>query len=161
MAQATFRPATEADWAPIAALLEASRLPTSGAREHLAHFIVGLLDERLVACAGIERYGDHGLLRSVATAADARGRGLGEAIVRHAIDQATRDGLRTLTLLTTTAAAFFPRFGFARIAREAAPVAVQQSVEFREVCCASAAVMLLQLDGPRGSRDPSTDQSTT
>jgi amino-acid N-acetyltransferase len=44
-------------------------------------------------------------------------------------------------LLTTTAAEWFPRFGFVRTTREAVPMAVTASVEFQGVCPASAVVM--------------------
>jgi amino-acid N-acetyltransferase len=61
--------------------------------------------------------------------------------------------VHTITLLTTTAATFFPRFGFRAIARAAAPRAVQDSVEFREACPASASVLLLDL-APVGEPQP-------
>jgi N-acetylglutamate synthase-like GNAT family acetyltransferase len=41
-------------------------------------------------------------------------------------------------LLTTTTAGYFPRFGFARIARAEVPSSVQESVEFTAACPASA-----------------------
>ena len=48
-------------------------------------------------------------------------------------------------LLTTTAERYFARFGFVQIARDDVPGAVQQSVEFREACPASAVVMRTEL----------------
>jgi len=50
-----------------------------------------------------------------------------------------------LYLLTTTAADFFPRCGFRRIARADVAPAVQQSVEFTTACPSSALVMARQL----------------
>jgi amino-acid N-acetyltransferase len=44
-------------------------------------------------------------------------------------------------LLTTTAESYFPKFGFVQTTREVVPTAVQQSVEFRSACPASAVVM--------------------
>ena len=64
----TLRPARDADWDAIRALLEANALPLAGAREHLAHFVVADRDGAVLGCAAIERHGDAALLRSVAVA---------------------------------------------------------------------------------------------
>ena len=70
-----------------------------------------------------------------------QGIGIGAALVRALLDRARTDEVREIYLLTTTAEHWFPRFGFAPIAREQVPDAVRASVEFREACPASAAVM--------------------
>jgi amino-acid N-acetyltransferase len=126
-------------------VLEASGLPLAGAAEHLQGFLVAAEGETILGCVALEQYGPDGLLRSVAVASQVQGQGLGQALVQAAIARAHRDGLRTLTLLTTTAGAFFPRFGFRAIDRAAAPPIVQASVEFQEACPASATVMLLDM----------------
>jgi len=153
----TIRPATQDDWPCIVALLAAAGLPLAGAAEHLNRFLLAVRGEALLGCAAMGRHGRDGLLRSVAVAAEARGRGVGQALVSEVVELAHREGLDTITLLTTTAATFFPRFGFHPIARDAAPHAVYASVEFREACPASAAVMLLDL-APAG--DPLPRRST-
>jgi amino-acid N-acetyltransferase len=149
----TIRAATRDDWPRIAALLTEAALPLAGAEEHLEGFILALRGDALLGCAALERYGRGGLLRSVAVAAEARGQELGEALVRDLVERARQERLQTITLLTTTAAAFFPRFGFQAIAREEAPPAVQDSIEFREACPASASVLLLDL-APVGEPQP-------
>jgi mannose-6-phosphate isomerase-like protein (cupin superfamily) len=53
---------------------------------------------------------------------------------------ATR-GVRDVYLLTTTAARFFERAGFATIPRDQAPLAICQTTEFRSLCPASATFM--------------------
>jgi amino-acid N-acetyltransferase len=50
-----------------------------------------------------------------------------------------------LYLLTETAAGFWPRFGFERIGRDAAPAAVRGSAEWHGGCPASAVAMALDL----------------
>lgn len=139
------RPATSGDWEGIAQLLTERRLPTEGARDHLATFVVATEGPALLGCAGIERYGDVGLLRSVAVAANAGGRGVGAELVRGLLVRARSLGLRELYLLTTTAAGYFPRFGFERIGREALPSSLQASEELSGACPASAAAMRLIL----------------
>jgi len=63
------------------AALSAAGLPLDGAAEHLADFIIAERDRTIVGCAAVERYGDAGLLRSVAVAESERGHGLGAALV--------------------------------------------------------------------------------
>ncbi len=141
----TFRPAAPDDWTHIAALLTSVHLPLDGAQEHLDSFLAAFRADTLAGVAGLERYGSVGLLRSVAVAE--RGTGLGLELVRRLLDRAAADGLTHVVLLTTTAADYFPRFGFRRILRQDVPLAVQESVEFKSACPASAVVMELALQG--------------
>ena len=99
----------------------------------------------MVGCAAVERYGDAGLLRSVAIAPAERGHRTGEALVRRCLADARAAGVGTLVLLTTTAEGYFPRFGFEVVDRALVPEAVRQSTEFRGACPASATVMRLVL----------------
>jgi amino-acid N-acetyltransferase len=137
------RPAAPGDWPAIAALLSQHGLPTEGAADHLAHFIVAEEAGGIAGVAGLELYGDAALLRSVAVAEP--GAGLGSVLVRAAITQARASGVHDVILLTTTAARFFPRFGFERIGREAVPAALLASSEFRGACPASAETMALRI----------------
>jgi amino-acid N-acetyltransferase len=104
--------ATLADAAAVEALLAASGLPLDGAADALALGVVARDQERVVAAAAVERFGDAGLLRSVVVAPDHRGTGLGGEIVRAAEELARRDGARELYLLTETAVDWFPRLGY-------------------------------------------------
>lgn len=135
------RTATSADWPAIEGLLAAARLPLDGAQEHLAHFIVGERDGRIVAAAGLEPYGDAALLRSVVVDSALRGRGAGDLLQTEIARRAVERGIHRLVLLTTTAAAFFAKRGFRTIRRDQAPAAMQASREFQGVCPASATVM--------------------
>lgn len=139
------RSAGAGDWAAISELLLASGLPLDGAREHVTDFILAEDGGAIVGCAAVERYGDAGLLRSVAVSESQRGRGLGVALVERCIADATDARLSTLVLLTTTAERFFPRFGFEVVDRERVSEAVRESAEFRGACPASATVMRLTL----------------
>jgi L-amino acid N-acyltransferase YncA len=151
------RPAAPADWPRIATLLSASALPLDGAHEHLADFVVAERDASVVGCAAVERYEDAGLLRSVAVAASERGRGTGAALVEQCLTNAARSGLSTLVLLTTTAADYFPRFGFVVVDRSVVPDALRASEEFRGACPASATVMQLALTPWRTESDPAPE----
>ena len=76
------RPASAEDWPAIERLLIDRGLPAAGARSHLDGFVVVAEGPVVVACAGIERYGAVGLLRSVAVAEGLAGHGLGTKLVR-------------------------------------------------------------------------------
>lgn len=140
----TCRPATPADWPAIAALLRQADLPLAGADEHLADFTVAMSgDGALAGLAGLEVYGDVALLRSVAVTE--RGQGLGQTLVRTVLATAQARGIRQVALLTTTAAGFFPRFGFRPVERSDMPAALRASREFQDACPASAIAMLADL----------------
>ncbi|MGE0858453.1 MAG: arsenic resistance N-acetyltransferase ArsN2 [Gammaproteobacteria bacterium] len=139
------RPATPADWPAIATLLESRQLPLAGARDHLATFAVATLDERVVGVAGAEVHGDVALLRSVAVEAGMHGRGIGRRLVELMLVEATRRDIVELFLLTTSAAEYFPRFGFTPRDRAQAPAALAASAEFQGACPDSAALLGLRL----------------
>ncbi|MGE3888466.1 MAG: arsenic resistance N-acetyltransferase ArsN2 [Vicinamibacterales bacterium] len=133
--------ATDADAPSIIALLSASGLPIDGLVDHLDTAIVARRGQEVVGCAALEVYSDGALLRSVAVSPGARGTGLGQALTGAALRLAEELGVPAVYLLTTTAERFFPRFGFSVVHRSDVPAGVQQSVEFRTACCASAIVM--------------------
>ena len=137
--------AAPADLPAVLALLDANGLPRAGLDEQLATTLVAREQGRLVGCAALELYGRAALLRSVAVAARLRGRGLGQALTSAALELARRGGVRTVYLLTETAAQFFPKFGFEVVTRASVEPTVLQSTEFTTACPASALVMALAL----------------
>jgi amino-acid N-acetyltransferase len=132
---------TDSDLPAILTLLEASRLPVAGIREHLGSALVARENGKLVGCAAVEIYGSAGLLRSVAVSAERRGEGLGQRLTEAALDLARERGVRDIYLLTTTASHFFPRFGFTAIPRAELDPALAQSEELRGACPVSALAM--------------------
>ena len=141
----TIERATQASLPEITELLMASGLPTEGVEEHVDRFLVARGDGRLEGSVGIEVYGTVGLLRSLAVRPESRSTGLGRALVEALLGQARSRGLREMYLLTTTADAYFPRFGFETIAREDADPRLHDSEEFRGACPDSAVCMRLRL----------------
>ena len=139
----------------VAALLTDAGLPTAGLDETL---LLVARDEPtrvargkptgegpIVGAIGLEPYGAAGVLRSLVVAPARRREGLGAALVARLLELADARGISELWLLTTTAASFFARLGFEPAPRDAAPPGVRDSVEFREVCPASAACLRLRL----------------
>lgn len=141
----TLRPATRADLPAVEHLLRTLDLPTAGVAEWVERFWIADHGGKAVGVVGLEQYGDEALLRSVAVDPSWRSAGLGRALVDAALRAARTAGAREMYLLTTTAERYFARLGFVQIARDDVPGAVQQSVEFREACPASAVVMRTEL----------------
>jgi N-acetylglutamate synthase-like GNAT family acetyltransferase len=141
-------PAAASDLDGVAALLAEGRLPPAGIEEHFPAGFLVARDEAgaIVGTAGVEVYGGVGLLRSVAVAERARGRGLGERLTRAAMELAAGRGVRDLYLLTTSAEEYFPRLGFARVAREEMPAELARSEQMRGACPATAVGMRRALE---------------
>ena len=139
----SIRLARASDWPSIRALLEARHLPTDGADTHLPDFIVATNETSgaVLGVAGLERYGNVGLLRSVAVADNLAGNGLGTALVRALLERARGGGVRDVFLLTTTAPDWFARFGFTVARREELPEVLNASEELRGACPRSAVAM--------------------
>jgi N-acetylglutamate synthase-like GNAT family acetyltransferase len=140
---ATITGAARSDLEEILALLTAVNLPHEGVGEHLASFVVAR-DEKghLVGCAGLERHGDVGLLRSVAVRPGLQKTGLGSRLISAAIEDGAGDGVKEVVLLTTTARDFFARrFGFAEAERADYESRLAASPEWNLPRCSSAAFM--------------------
>ena len=141
------RKAKTSDLSEILDLLRGSSLPPDGVAEHLPDFFVARDSTgRLVACAGVERYGTIGLLRSVAVSAELQRTGLGSRLVVRVLDEARHEGIDEVVLLTTTASDFFAvRFGFKETTREPYAEQLAPSAEWQLPRCSSAVVMSLRL----------------
>ena len=137
----SLRRAVPADHEAVATLLRDLELPTDGVSEWLDQFWVAEHQSQVVGVAGMERYGDSGLLRSVAVAQAWRGTGVGRTLVDRVLEEGRTAGVREVYLLTTTAEHYFPRLGFACVDRETVPAALHASAEFTGACPASAVVM--------------------
>ncbi|HEU0055138.1 MAG TPA: arsenic resistance N-acetyltransferase ArsN2, partial [Longimicrobium sp.] len=141
-------PARADDLGDVLALAAGAGLPAAGIEAHFpGGFVVARSGPFVVGAAGVEAYGEAGLLRTVAVLEASRGTGLGIRLANAAIALAKRRGVRDLYLLTTTAEEWFPRLGFRRLPREELPEALAASEELRGACPASAVAMHLRLDG--------------
>ena len=144
MSEIEIRGATDADRDGVEALLRACDLPPDGLDEQFGDaYAVAEEDGRIVGAAGMEVYGQSGLLRSVAVHPELRERGVAERLVRERLAWAERRGLRGIYLLTTSAAAWFPRLGFVPVERDAVPAEVRASLQFAAICPSTATVMAL------------------
>lgn len=129
------------------ALLDGAKLPFEDLIGHeLDTFLAATAEDgSLLGAIGLESYGDAGLLRSLVVDSGQRGRGLGVALTRELERRAQEQGIRTLYLLTTTAAEFFPKLGYEPCDRASVPASIAATEEFRSLCPDTAVCLLKRL----------------
>jgi N-acetylglutamate synthase-like GNAT family acetyltransferase len=137
-------PAHTADLDALKALLQSASLPLDGLGDQFpSAYVIASFGETLVGAAGLERYGNSGLLRSLAVAVAARGIGLGRRLVLDRLAAARSSKIERVYLLTTTAAAYFEKLGFLPAVRSEVPEELRASPEFASACPATAACLQL------------------
>jgi amino-acid N-acetyltransferase len=136
-------PAALEQLASVRELLAEAGLPLAGLDDQFPAAYVVARQGALVGVAGLERYGDIGLLRSVAVSEPFRNSGLGRLLVTDRLTAARAIGLRQIFLLTTTAASYFEKLGFVPTPRTEVPLALATTVEFTTACPASATCLRL------------------
>ncbi len=146
MTDLEIREATNDDKNSVQALLSEVKLPVESVHSGITKFFVGSLESKLVAVAGFEFYGDDALLRSVAVRPNLQKKGLGDQLTDWMIQEAKKQGIKHIVLLTETAEKFFARKGFAVIDRKSINNdAMKKSSEFAFACPTSAVCMVLAL----------------
>ena len=128
-----------------AALLSAAGLPVGGWRADGLHRWGVFAGGRLVGVVALEVHGRHALVRSLAVAPDARGRGVGAALLAHATRAARALGLADLAGLTTTIGERLAGLGFREVAPADLPAELHASDELQGACPASARAFVRDL----------------
>ena len=128
--------------AGIEAILTAEKLPVGDLPASLDNFLVAQENGLIIGTAGVEIYGEYGLLRSVAVSPALRNKGVAGKLLEQVENLARTQELKKLFLLTQTAQDYFSRKGYKTISRADVPVEVQQSSEFSSVCPQSAIMMM-------------------
>lgn len=143
----TLQPATSETIDQVTDLLKSHDLPHADVTSKPDRFYLGFAGESLVAVGGLEPCGLDGLIRSVVVTDERRGEGYGKALCGALEDHASETGLRSLYLLTTTAAPFFRAIGYREIPRDTAPETIRLTTEFADYCPDSATCMRKDLHG--------------
>ena len=138
-------PARSGNWKNILQLLSERNLMTSDLTAE-RDFLVAIQDDELVGCGCLERHDSWGFVRSVAVASPWERCGIGRRLVNKLILRAKAENLRGLYLLTLDAQHFFRSVGFAEVARQSVPEAIQQTDQFITSCPQSATVMFYGLE---------------
>ncbi|GAB5407856.1 MAG: hypothetical protein BalsKO_02210 [Balneolaceae bacterium] len=137
--------ARPSDLEEILDILAANNLPTKDIKESDIDFYVIRDKNRIEACAGVEKYGDKGLLRSVAVQEELRRKGLGRVFIEGLLSKIKKTGILEFYLLTETAQTFFSELGFEVLDRARAPKSIRLSTEFSELCSSTAVFMKKKL----------------
>lgn len=132
--------------AEIKQLLTSCELPTSDIAPFNSMLFFGRHSNgKLVGVIGLEVFGSIALLRSLAVAPKQRKHGLGKSLVAFAEAYATKHGIESIYLLTTTASDFFSRLGYTNTSREEAPSSIKGTAQFSGLCPASSVFMSKRL----------------
>ena len=136
----TVEPFAECDKKDILRLLLEENLPTEDINiQTLKNFLVAREGNgATVGAVGVEVRQDAGLLRSLVVQPSYRGGGLGKQLTSEIEAYAREMGVKTLFLLTMTAADFFPRLGYQVTQRSGVPRPIAETFEFKSACAVSA-----------------------
>jgi amino-acid N-acetyltransferase len=135
------RKATGGDLIAIERILKLSDLLSDDVAQHLDGFFVAESEGVVVGTIGIELYATIGLLRSAAVLPSHRARGIGDGLLKYVEARAREMGVEEMVLLTTTAAGYFARKGFATVGRDTILGSVRSSTQFNGACPTSATTM--------------------
>ncbi len=136
------RPAAARDADALRRLLSAAALPDALAETWFPDRTAVVTDrDQIVGAAAIEIVGRAALLRSVVVDPAFRHRGIAAKLVTDRLAAARIADCTDMFLLTTTAATYFTRCGFASSPRAAVPAGLQATPEFTTLCPASALCM--------------------
>jgi len=129
-------------------LLDEAKLPTKDlTEEKMKNFMIAKAkDGSIIGVVGVEIYRGSGLLRSLAVHPARRGTGLGSLLTRKIESFASRKGIKTLYLLTMTAADFFTKIGYEVTQRDNLPAPIKETEEFKNLCPVSAVCLFKVLD---------------
>ncbi len=137
------------DLPAIIALLTANELPVEDIIPGKQRFWIIKEKDQIVGVVGLEQYGEYGLLRSLATDAGYRNKGMAAQLLKAMFEFAKRSGIKELYLLTETAETYFEKKGFQKIDRAAVPEPVKESKEFSHICPSTATVMKMPVNKKR------------
>ena len=137
------QPARPENLPELVQLLTQNQLPVEDLPVGLPNFWLAFDGEKLVGSIGVDVYENVGLLRSLCVDATYRNRAVARQLCDRAFDEAKRQAISTLYLLTTTADQYFQRLGFAPVDRSTVPDAITKTSQFSSLCPSSATVMKL------------------
>jgi amino-acid N-acetyltransferase len=138
------RPAQLEDLECIRTILSRFKLPLDGLEETKL-WVLEESNGEVAGVAGLEVYGNQGLLRSVAVIKSMHNQGYGTSLANYVISEAKKSNVQDLFLLTTTAPAFFKKLGFKEESREKVASSIRNSVEFKKACPKTAILMRLSM----------------
>jgi amino-acid N-acetyltransferase len=137
-------PASQNSFSAAIALLKKNSLPTEDIDPGKQLFVVEEGDN-VVATVAVEYNYNDALLRSLSVSKEKRKSGIGAELVEFIEGYVQKQGVQRMYLLTTTAATFFSKRGYATIDRDNVPEFIKNTKEYRTICSSSSTVMKKEL----------------
>lgn len=142
MKKIKYEPAQIDDLGQIVLLLKESNLPVEDIDSNSSiQFIVAKFDDTLVGSVALERFNSICLFRSICVKEEFRNDGVGFTLVNKILLLARNENISDLYLLTSSAETYFEKFGFMKLNRNEAPLQIQESSQFKDLCPSSAIFM--------------------
>jgi amino-acid N-acetyltransferase len=126
--------------------LAAAGLPVSGLdADGAEYFAFGMRADEQLAFVGFVQFGSEALLRSLVVLEAFRGQNYGNWTIDAIAQQARKQGVQRIWLLTTDAERYFVHQGFRIVQRKDVPSVIAASRQFSTTCPDSAVLMCLTL----------------
>lgn len=146
------RAPTPEELSAIAELLAEGGLPTDDlAEQDLSLYRIEVSGNGVVAVGGLERCGNTALIRSIATSASVRGRGIASEIVEELERISANEGFEDIFLITESAQRYFATKGYSLMDRDNVPHSIRKSRQFSSLCPNTASVMRKRVGGATNS----------
>jgi amino-acid N-acetyltransferase len=137
-------PASQNSFSAAIELLKKNNLPTEDINPGTQLFVVEEGDN-VIATVAVEYDYNDALLRSLSVSEEKRSSGIGAELVDFIEDYVRKQGVRTIYILTTTAAGFFSRRGYTLIDRSNVPPFINDTKEYSVICASSSTLMKKKL----------------
>jgi amino-acid N-acetyltransferase len=137
-------PASQNSFSAAIELLKKNNLPTQDINPGTQLFVVEEGDN-VIATVAVEYDYNDALLRSLSVSEEKRSSGIGAELVDFIEDYVRKQGVRTIYILTTTAAGFFSRRGYTLIDRSNVPPFINDTKEYSVICASSSTLMKKEL----------------
>jgi amino-acid N-acetyltransferase len=137
-------PASQNSFSAAIELLKKNNLPTEDINPGTQLFVVEEGDN-VIATVAVEYDYNDALLRSLSVSEEKRSSGIGAELVDFIEDYVRKQGVRTIYILTTTAAGFFSRRGYTLIDRSNVPPFIKDTKEYSVICASSSTLMKKKL----------------
>ncbi len=124
----------------LAAMLASVDLPLPAEGDSVT-MLKAYLGGELVGCVGYGRHGSNAVLHSLVVIREAKGEGVGRALVHSVVERLRRAGVGHVYLATTDTARYFGYLGFTPVAREAIAPELLASPELAQYADGEATFM--------------------
>jgi amino-acid N-acetyltransferase len=139
--QASFEPGSDLE-----TMLRSVDLPLPAESDEVT-MLKAYLGGELVGCVGYGLYGDSAVLHSLVVISEAKGEGVGRALVQSVVERVRQANVKQIFLATTDTARYFGYLGFLPVERSAIAIEVLSSPELAQYGADEATYMCYTIAG--------------